>query len=104
MSSYSGSGDVFVGGITGRCIDCTLESTVYMASVSFTGSISNNLYFGGIVGILVTSSYETTVRNCANYGSVTHSGTVNYAFIGGIVGKTEGSSSKFTSRTVSTMD
>ena len=37
---------------------------------------------------------EATMRNCANYGSVTHSGvTSNFAYIGGIVGYSSGSSS-----------
>ena len=87
VSSYNGS-NAFVGGIIGQCSDCTIENTVNMASVSFTGSINKNLFLGGIVGYISVTSDEATVKNCANYGSVTHSGTVSgsYSIIGGIVG------------------
>ena len=46
------------------------------------------LYLGGIAGHLSTSSdNDATVRNCANYGSVTHLETVKVcSYIGGIVG------------------
>ena len=63
-----------------------------MASVSFTGNTgSRNLYLGGIVGWLSVSSNDATVKNCANYGSVTHSGTVSgHTHVGGIVGESSG--------------
>ena len=51
------------------------------------------MYLGGIVGELYASNKEVTVRNCVNYGSVTHSGTAGSANIGGIVGESYGGSS-----------
>ena len=42
---------------------------------------------------LSSNKKEATVRNCANYGSVTHSGTANYVCIGGIAGESQESSS-----------
>ena len=50
------------------------------------------MYLGGIAGWLY---YPGTVKNCANYGSVTHSGTVSSddAYIGGIVGLSSSGSS-----------
>ena len=92
-SSFSDSSDVYVGGIIGQCSDCTIENTVNMASVSFTGNTSYDLYLGGIVGYLYSSNNDIIVRNCANYGSVTHSGTADNARIGGIAGVSQGSSS-----------
>ena len=96
VSSYSGSNFyivAYVGGITGGCYDCEVENTVNMASVSFTESTGNNLYLGGIAGYLSAWSKDVIVRNCANYGSVTHLGTISYARIGGIAGESSGGSS-----------
>ena len=85
VSSYSGSSSsyAYIGGIIGECYGCTIENTVNMASVSFTGSTSSSLYLDGVAGYLY---YSKTVKNCANYGSVTHYGTAKNAYIGGIVG------------------
>ena len=67
-----------------------------MGGVSFLGSITGNygfLYFGGIIGYLSASNKDITMKNCANYGSVTHSGTASHAYNGGIIGESWGSSS-----------
>ena len=90
VSSYNGSSNARVAGITGQCSGCTIENTVNMASVSFTGNTTNSLFLGGIAGCLSVSSKDITMRNCINYGSVTHSGTANYARIGGIAGYSSG--------------
>ena len=97
-SSFNDSSNVvYIGGITGHCGagngPCVIENTVNMGSVSFTGN-SSYLYLGGIVGHPPASNNDATVKNCANYGSIAHSGTVNsVAYIGGIVGFSQGSSS-----------
>ena len=86
VNSYSGSSDsnVCTGGIIGQCSDCSIENTVNMANISFTGNTSSNLYIGGIAAYLYHSG---TVKNCVNYGSI-HTGAVGYpASIGGIVGE-----------------
>ena len=97
VSSFMGNANIRVAGIVGFCRDYTIENTVNMANVSFTGSTTGSLgilYLGGIAGYLFASNKDTTVKNCANYGSVTYSGTVSsYAYIGGIVGFSGGSSS-----------
>ena len=89
VSSFIGNANIKVGGIAGHCGYCTIENTVNMASVSFTGNTTGSsgfLYLGGIVGMLYASSKETIARNCANYGSVTHSGTSSRVYIGGVAG------------------
>ena len=95
VNSYSDYS--YIGGIIGYCRDCTIENIVNMASVSFTGSIRhNNLFLGGITGCFYASNKDATMRNCANYGSVTHSGTTtSSAYIGGIIGSSEGASPKY---------
>ena len=92
VSSYNGSS--YVGGIIGHCYSCVIENTINMASVSFTGKNTGDysLILGGIVGYLISSDKDIIVRNCVNYGSVTHTGTAKWAYIGGIVGWTGGDS------------
>ena len=70
-----------VSGFIGRCISdtgsCTIENNVNMGSITFDG-VNKQLRLGGIAGELESSaSYASYIRNCANYGSVTHSGTNN---------------------------
>ena len=98
-SSYSGSSDAFIGEIIGYCWaisgPCTIENNVNMGSVTFSGDLSSgyySLHLGGIAGGLYSSySHDITVKNCANYGEVTHSGTSKNPRIGGIVGRSYGS-------------
>ena len=88
--SYNGSNDAYVGGIIGECKTkngpCIVENTVNIASVAFIGGTIDNLCLGGIVGWISSSSIGSTVKNCANYGPITHSGEASYAYIGGITG------------------
>ena len=97
VSSYnSNSNAAYVGEIIGYCRDCTIENTVNMASVVFTGSTGSDLYLGGIAGYLEASNKDAAMRNCANYGSVTHSGNTTGIYystaagIGGIIGVSQG--------------
>ena len=65
-----------------------------MGSVSFTGNTSNYLHLGGIAGRVYSSSiHNITMKNCANYGDVTYSGTSKHSHIGGILGNSDVSSS-----------
>ena len=79
-SSFNGSSFAYVGGIIGYCGTPTIENSVNMGSVTFSGTLSSSssyfLFFGGIVGYLSSWNYDSTVKNCANYGDVTHSGRV----------------------------
>ena len=100
-SSFSDSGYARIGWIIGHCYTrneaCTIENSVNIGSVTFRGSISGsngNLYLGGIAGWIYSSNLDSTVKNCANYGDVTHSGTSSSSYIGGVVGRSDGSSSK----------
>ena len=106
ITSTYGTGSenrAYVGGIVGECFGtCTVENSVNMASVTFSGNIDSSTYdsliIGGIVGKL-DAAYpnlvsRTFVENCVNYGSVTHSGKSAKASIGGIVGYSRGSSSR----------
>ena len=96
-SSISGYDDAFIGGIIGGCNArygrCTIENSVNMGSATFTGNTYGYLRLGGIIGLLDTSSgiYDSTVKNCANYGDVTDSGKSGYSWIGGIAGYSDGS-------------
>ena len=68
-----------------------------MGSVAFSGTLSGytTLHLGGIAGHFSSSIYDSTVKNCANYGNVTHSGKSWGSDIGGIVGhSSSGSSTK----------
>ena len=102
FTSSISSGNAYIGGIIGQCNinngSCTIENSVNMGSVTFSGDIGGkyNLYLGGIVGYLDSSSdHGITVKNCANYGGVTHSGERSFlSCIGGIVGYSDGSSAK----------
>lgn len=93
VSSYKSDDTYsFVGGIMGSCEgysgSCVIENSVNLANVVFGGNSSNKcLYLGGIVGELGSSyEYSSAVKNCANYGSITHSGESGYSYIGGVVG------------------
>ena len=92
-NTYS-SDDAYVGGIIGYCVGdngpCTIENSVNMGSVSFSGDTSSDLRLGGIAGDLYSYSYDSTVKNCANYGDITYSGTSDDLYIGGIVGNSYG--------------
>ena len=101
-SLYSGYSP-YIGGIIGECDasngPCTIENSVNMGSVSFSGNIttdSKTAYLGGIAGYLYSYDNDSTVKNCANYGDVTDSGESSYSYIGGIVGYSTGSSSAST--------
>ena len=93
-SSYNGSSSEFdygyVGGVIGYCYayngNCTIENSVNMASVAFSGNISGRgeLYLGGVVGELYSSKNDSTMKNCANYGDVIYSGKSELSYIGGI--------------------
>ena len=90
-SSYSSSYYVYIGGIIGYCISkdklCTIENSVDMGSVAFSGYAGSGMFIGGIAGYLISSNHDITVKNCANYGDVTFSGTTYSLCIGGIVGQ-----------------
>ena len=98
-SFYSSSDNTYVGGIIAYCDDfngqCIIENNVNMASVSFAGYVDDYLYIGGIVGEISSSSstYEATMKNCANYGDVTQFGLSRYSYIGGVAGFSFSSSS-----------
>ena len=94
INSFTGSSTVHIGEIIGYCVsnagECIIENTVSMGSVTFNGNISANyafLFFGGVIGYLDSySTFNSFLTNCANYGSITHSGTSFSSSIGGIVG------------------
>ena len=98
-SSFSYYDNAHIGGIIGYYYGingpCTIENSVNMGSVAFSGNAGGSiLYLGGIGGYLDSNDYDITVKSCANYGDVTHSGESYNSGIGGIVGRPEGSSSK----------
>ena len=97
ISSYASNAS-YVGGIIGYLYSnnrmCYIENIVNMGSVSFSGVASGySLYLGGIAGYLyvpsVSGSNNVYVKNCANYGSVAHTGTTSSSYIGGVFGYSE---------------
>ena len=96
------SASIFVGGLVGHCqgeeASCSVESVVNMGNVTFSGAMSkdNGPYVGGIVGYLGSSDeHVSSVKNCANYGPVTHSKISHDGYIEGIMGKGLGTTSQF---------
>ena len=94
--------EVDVGGIIGSCtsatMPCNIENCVNMGNVTFDGSSTgtNELHLGGICGHLRSSGTVVPfMRNCANYGLITHGFTTTSAYAGGIVGRGFGSSSAY---------
>ena len=83
-----------LGGISGWCDPCVIESIVNMASVTFAGNVSSNFWVGGVAGRFLGSS---TIRNCVNYGPITHSGDTNKqeSNLGGIAGMSGKDGDKF---------
>ena len=90
----------YVGGVVGRCCasegPCIIENVVNMGSISFSGNAYRYSYLGGIAGSLESSSsgLSNVVKNCANYGPVTHQGTSGTTYMGGIVGYSRGESAE----------
>ena len=84
---YVGSFIAFFQGFEGSCI---VENSVNMANLKFSGFVADrrNLFIGGIVGcISMMGKYEASIKNCANYGSITFSGYTIDAHVGGIAGE-----------------
>ena len=95
----SKSGNPYIGGVIGHCStskQCIVENIVNMANISFTGHATDHLYIGGIIGCFTYSSYNATIKNCINYGTVQQFGESGgtYAYIGGIVGHFKDTSRK----------
>ena len=98
VTSYTdySSGTTFIGSVIGYCYSggeqCTILNTVNMANISFLGNSNKmDLNIGGIVGGLNPSkNNEAFLSNCANYGFISHRGTSDDTYIGGIVGKSYG--------------
>ena len=86
-SLYVGSSDVHIGGIAGYCSESAIENSINMASISFSGRASWDMYTGGIVGYFDTYNYEGGIKNCANYGKILNNGSSWDSYLGGIVGK-----------------
>ena len=97
-SSFSNPEYTYIGGVIGHCNavygPCDIKNNVNMGNVTFRGTLSdtNYLYLGGIAGHLYasTSNHEISVKNCANYGDITHSGNSEGSRIGGILGEFRG--------------
>ena len=98
VSSYESDYYTTVGGLVGYCVGsngpCRIENTVSIASVTFNGTSTGDSYLlmGGIAGCLIASGErDSFVKNCANYGPVTHVGKgVDLSCIGGVVGYSDG--------------
>lgn len=92
VNSYNYEGTIYFGGIIGSCRPfygpCNFENNVNMASVTFNGESGVYLYFGGFIGYIESSDLNIScLKNCANYGSITHNRMSNgESNIGGIAG------------------
>ena len=69
---------------------CVVENVVNMGNVAFSGNTAHGLHLGGIIGYASYNQYfsgtATKIKNCANYGSVTHMGASGSVYLGGISG------------------
>ena len=79
----------YSGGVIGYCYSyvgkCIIENNVNMASILFNGS-TNGTFIGGIAGALTLRNYPGHIKNCANYGTVSSTGTSSIGtYIGGVV-------------------
>ena len=88
-----------VGGFVGYCYTtkcpCAIESTINMANVTFSGSVSYNIIIGGIAGGTEFISHKIITRNCVNYGTIEDRGSYSYNHIGGISGSYGGEPSGY---------
>ena len=94
-SSFAGSStSCYVGGILGIFFngereDFYIENCVNMAGVSFSnggGGYYSTVMMGGIVGSTSALNSNSHVVNCVNRGTISNEGTIEYAYIGGIIG------------------
>lgn len=78
-----------IGGFNTVYGPCILENIVNMADISYTGTAvgeKGTLSIGGIAGNIGPANYPGSIKNCANYGTLTHLGKSFYASLGGISG------------------
>ena len=85
---------IYIGSVMGYCHStywfCNFENNINLANVIYSGDASKglNTYLGGITGSIFTYLYNSSVRNCVNYGLVAHSGSNGHStYIGGISGE-----------------
>ena len=94
----------FFAGIIGECEAnlgiCVVENSVNMADVTFSGSVKDGTedkrysIGGGVYGRFASlNDYDAIMRNCANYGTITQTGTSPTTYLGGLRGGCHGSSS-----------
>lgn len=80
-------------GVIGCCVPiekpCIVEGVVNMADITYTGSVAGGtgtLSIGGILGDISPYGESSSIKDCANYGTLTHLGLCMYASFGGICG------------------
>ena len=82
----------YVGGIIGFCSSkrgpCIVENCVNRMDIIHTGYVYT-LYLGGIAGFFIPFDHVSTIKYCANYGTVELGDKSLYytAYIGGILGE-----------------
>ena len=96
---YTDFYSTYMSGIVGKCYAtkayCAIENSVNMASVTFYGNTESTLFLGGIAAYFYSSSnWNSTAKNCANYGSLIHFGNSSNSYIGGVNGYYYGGSSE----------
>ena len=97
--SSDSSSEISVGSLIGYIetydYPIRIENIINMARVTYaaTNAAASSAYLiiGGIVGEFNSILLNAHVRNCANYGSVVHSGVSGSTAMGGIVGSVIGS-------------
>ena len=92
-SVYKSSSTNSMGALIGKCLgddeNCIIENNVNMAPITFDGISSlyiADVFIGGLAGELVSYTFGT-ITNCANYGTVTHSGLSDLTYMGGLAGQ-----------------
>ena len=82
-TAYAGS---LIGYLSSSDQPCTIENNVNMADITLTEYVEGYFYLGGIAGFADSSGYESSFKNCANYGSIIFSASSPLPVIGGIIG------------------
>lgn len=80
-------------GVIGCCVPfehpCVIEGIVNMGDISYTGDVTNEkgtASIGGILGVISPYTQVSSIKNCANYGTIKYLGWCQFASFGGICG------------------
>lgn len=81
----------FIGYCTSSGHSCIVESSVSMASVTYSMYEPNSeMRIGGLVGCIYGDGNANYLKNSVNYGSITAAGVSEESYVGGVIGQMYG--------------